>query len=393
MDYEKKYKDALERMKSWAKGEHPECFSDAQKAAEFIFPELKDKESEDERMFREIKRYIKEQGDKPTGLPNGTVAISDMIAWLEKQGERKSAKWSERYIADVFEKVGLAKIVREQCDDSLTNAVQTAMIELGKGNNTQMTDDGYTFDFNMKELKKIEQKPADDRAAPKFHEGEWIVCNGLTLYVKEVALYVKEGVNGYYRTIDQDDMPCNYDWDIDYLARLWTIQDAKDGDVLANVDNEYPFIYKGCLDSNHPNSPVAYCGIDSGGDFTCSCVNEFNYWWTEGKVQPATKGQRELLFQKMKEDGWEWDAKKKELSKQPLKITPKFCIGQLITDDNSTWYNILNIVCFGDWYYKVYDVCKDTTHFELCSIIDERFRKMHFVSEIKKTLKKLNYEI
>ena len=85
MNYEKKYKEALERMKSWAKGEHPECFSEAQKTAEFIFPELK--ESEDERMLREIKRYIKEQGDKPTGLPNGTVAVSDMIAWLEKQKE------------------------------------------------------------------------------------------------------------------------------------------------------------------------------------------------------------------------------------------------------------------------------------------------------------------
>ena len=29
MDYEQKYKEALERMKSWAKGEHPECFTEA----------------------------------------------------------------------------------------------------------------------------------------------------------------------------------------------------------------------------------------------------------------------------------------------------------------------------------------------------------------------------
>lgn len=50
-----------------------------------LVPELA--ETEDERMLREIKRYIKEQGDKPNGLPNGTVAVSDMIAWLEKQKE------------------------------------------------------------------------------------------------------------------------------------------------------------------------------------------------------------------------------------------------------------------------------------------------------------------
>lgn len=61
----------------------PTMWKDTKEAIQTVIPELA--ESEDERMLREIKRYIKEQGDKPTGLPNGTVAISDMIAWLEKQ--------------------------------------------------------------------------------------------------------------------------------------------------------------------------------------------------------------------------------------------------------------------------------------------------------------------
>lgn len=39
---------------------------------------------------------------------------------------------TEEYIANVFEKVGLAKIVREQGNDALTNAVQSAMIELSR---------------------------------------------------------------------------------------------------------------------------------------------------------------------------------------------------------------------------------------------------------------------
>lgn len=77
---------------------------------------------------------------------------------LEKQGEQKPAEeynitgissnksqgklgeiikkikhsWSEKYIANVFEKVGLAKIVREQSNDNLTNALQDAMMELSK---------------------------------------------------------------------------------------------------------------------------------------------------------------------------------------------------------------------------------------------------------------------
>ncbi len=70
--------EAIRRIKAW------NLDSDDREVLAVVIPELK--ESEDERMLREIKRYIKEQGDKPTGLPNGTVAVSDMIAWLEKQG-------------------------------------------------------------------------------------------------------------------------------------------------------------------------------------------------------------------------------------------------------------------------------------------------------------------
>lgn len=73
--------EAIRRIKAW------NLDPDDREVLEAIIPELA--ESEDERMLREIKRYIKEQGDKPTGLPNGTVAISDMIAWFEKQKEHK----------------------------------------------------------------------------------------------------------------------------------------------------------------------------------------------------------------------------------------------------------------------------------------------------------------
>ena len=111
MDYEKAYKEALERASKLQENSNGMILK---KLLWNIFPELK--ESEDERMLREIKRYIKEQGDKPTGLPNGTVAISDMIAWLEKQGEKKpveenkgniwgiSSNWSEEELTE-FEKM------------------------------------------------------------------------------------------------------------------------------------------------------------------------------------------------------------------------------------------------------------------------------------------------
>lgn len=89
--YEEKYKQALERAKYALT---TDMDNSGHWAVNYIFPELK--VSDSERMLREIKRYIKEQGDKPTGLPNGTVAVSDMIAWLDKQVRKKELKKVEQ---------------------------------------------------------------------------------------------------------------------------------------------------------------------------------------------------------------------------------------------------------------------------------------------------------
>lgn len=105
----KAYDEAIERMKSWVKGEHPECFTEAQKAAEFVFPELKG--SEDEKIRKHLidtfTCYYKDKYDKEwDGLP-----VKDIIAWLEKQGEQKpiiaeNEKWlidETLYFLDEFQ--------------------------------------------------------------------------------------------------------------------------------------------------------------------------------------------------------------------------------------------------------------------------------------------------
>ena len=89
MNYEKKYKEALERMKSWVKGEHPECFCEAQKAAEFIFPELK--ESEDERVQKAIYNALKYLETELSWDVVDEVDILDVYAWLEKQSKKLDA--------------------------------------------------------------------------------------------------------------------------------------------------------------------------------------------------------------------------------------------------------------------------------------------------------------
>ena len=101
MDYEQKYKEALERMKSWVRGEHPECFSEAQKAAEFIFPELA--ESEDERIRKKVIEVLKlnikgaeSQMQASRGVDRcfEIYACNKVIAWLKKQGKKQSI-WSD----------------------------------------------------------------------------------------------------------------------------------------------------------------------------------------------------------------------------------------------------------------------------------------------------------
>ena len=171
----------------------------------------------------------------------------------------------------------------------------------------QMKEAGYKWDPNKKEVKTIEQKSAD-KIEPKFHEDDWIIFNGLILHIDEV-------VNGYYRTTSiGDGIHNSYDWNIDNAARLWTIQDAKDGDVLLEEETGEPFIYNGNRATYFLGYFLgAYCGIYNG---------EFNpygniHHWGKNSC-PATKEQCDLLFQKMKEAGYEWDAEKKELKKMEV---------------------------------------------------------------------------
>lgn len=92
----KKYGDAVERMKSWMNGGHPECFSEAHKAAEFVFPELA--ESEEEKLSEKLHQCVCRAINNDKLPYEERKYISEkVIPYLENLEKRKERKptWSE----------------------------------------------------------------------------------------------------------------------------------------------------------------------------------------------------------------------------------------------------------------------------------------------------------
>ena len=192
--------------------------------------------------------------------------------------------------------------------ESEDEKVRKALVELVKCNERS----GYTLLNNVSTSsmldwleKQGEQKPADN-FKQKFKVGDWVVNT-----VGDTNQVVKVLYDGY--TLDDNTFISN-SWATEHY-RLWTIQDAKDGDILfakGSYFKEYAFIYYGMTEDNVMST---YCGFDMVHNNFDTKLSRFGRMEDFDVVYPTTKEQRDLLFQKMKEAGYEWDAKKKELKK------------------------------------------------------------------------------
>ena len=206
----------------------------------------------------------------------------------------------------------------------------------------KMKEAGYEWDADKKELKNINQNPVNsycqenckgfqesgkcfadwdckvkreaehklvDKVEPKFKVGDWVRAISSGNIFKILSFN-----DGLYRVLCYDGVEANYPIeDVDYDLAYWTIQDAKDGDVLATKKGN-PFIY----DKNRYNNGLAYyyAGLDVNKELTLKSPHHMLAHFGElSGVFPATKEQRDILFQKMKEAGYEWNAEKKELRK------------------------------------------------------------------------------
>ena len=210
---------------------------------EEIFPELK--ESEDEEIRKGLIKAFGSIGKKEWGGVN----VKNAIVWLEKQGEKKPV--IEMITPE--ESLGI--------ESETYNEIVNACI----------------FGENK----------------PKFKVGDWVV-NNTTLNL----CHILKVEHGQYICSD-----CSFPITKEKEYHLWTIQDAKDGDVLVDVYGNI-----GIFEKHDDFDWTSYCSLGCNGGFRCFRVEHEN-----DKAYPATKEQRDLLFSKMEEARYMWDSEKKEL--------------------------------------------------------------------------------
>lgn len=157
------------------------------------------------------------------------------------------------------------------------------------------------YDKHIAWLEKQDKQKPINKVEHKFEMGDWVVFNN-----KHQSIYQVEKIeDGYYilrHTHGGTFRVCVLH---DESLRLWTVQDAKDGDILV-FDNKVIVMFEyWCIGTAFHS----YCHIKNGV-FLVSEKDTPHIW--EGKgFNPANKAQRDFLFQKMGEAGYEWDDKKK----------------------------------------------------------------------------------
>ena len=166
---------------------------------------------------------------------------------------------------------------------------------------------GYVIHFSQENNYELVEKKPTDEVEPKFHEGDWIIGDKDNT-VHQVKTAIENVSNGKYAYDLIDGGYISTSHESDY--HLWTIQDARDGDVLYSLDSNLPFIYQ---ERKPHEQATAYCGINIYGKFfiwnTKDCII------TTDKYIPATKEQRDTLEKAMVDAGYTFDFEKKELKK------------------------------------------------------------------------------
>ena len=308
----RKYDEALEIARKCLDEKRDTCFV----RPDVIFPELK--ESEDDKIKKSLIILLQHfcKGYRVPGL-EFPVSYKDMLTWVENQGKQKTTGWTEenerirKALIDGFtvmkesknygntfsdHKIPLVDILawlekqnpvkyNDENDERIRKELLEHCRKQAEMYNTLLTGKEYSKVQSWIDwLEKQAKQKSVDKVIPKFNIGDFIVndyCFGKVIEITNDAYLLDTGQG----------IP----FSCEHNAHLFN--DGTSG-VL---------IYKDNLENG---GVLSHCRIIRN-----IFIDKEESGWGSTLLSPATKEQRDLLFQKMYEAGYEWDADKKELRK------------------------------------------------------------------------------
>jgi hypothetical protein len=218
-------------------------------------------------------------------------------------------------------------------------------IKLGlKNSNTKVKLDKYGRYYDNFEEGECILFPSKDyrtwegwkiSTSPKFKVGDWIIFDSkytipmqITSVKQKDGIYVCKTIEGLYGNYNIANTDKDY--------HLWTISDARDGDILATDGNWI------CIFKSFNGYISSHCFMDTNDQFHgVACETHI----IRSKLHPATKEQSDMFFAEMKEEGFKWNSDKKELRKIQHYDISNFYAGMpvLVRDANDK-----------EWRYVVY---------------------------------------
>lgn len=251
-----------------------------------------------------MKFYYEDNNEATWGTGKFSMKVKDILSWLEKQGEPNPySGTSFEYNGHTWGMCARDGGVEIGCDRNLKAFLSSEKSFIYPNNSQEST----ASESVMEAIKEEVVNNGAEEYKPKFQIGDWIVNpGGEALHITGIkdSCYIFNDELHYWMT--------RY---CDQKCHLWTIEDAKDGDILYTYyDPLLVFILKG--NSKKYFNIEYYCNYDIiYSCFHCDpgCLHPTP---REGQLRPATKENRELLFRKMKDAGWEWDSENKKLIKE-----------------------------------------------------------------------------
>jgi len=301
----KAYDEAIERAKEY------ETRNNCLVRPHVIFPELN--ESEDERMRKGLIAFLEDiwHFGKNANFDKWDKSdCSDWIAWLEKKREKKP-EWSEDDENEFNHIIHILNLAEEEQEiKGYNNLIGTVDWFKSLKNRIQSNQSNKPQDKSA--LEAINEKSVDNanKVQPKFKVGDWIVYDDNICKIMKMSPDDK-----FYHCYDIKNHLHIYNRSLENEIHLWTIQDAKDGDIIYAKSKFNVFSYICIFFKLENGKSWDHCYITSKDSI------HWNFYYGKGFLRidghdfyPASKEQRDLLFYKMKESDYEWDSESKEVT-------------------------------------------------------------------------------